>query len=198
LQGDPGIAGPTGATGAQGPQGPIGNTGPTGSQGVKGDPGIAGPAGPTGAQGPQGIAGATGPKGDTGATGPAGGFVSRATASATTASLAASATDSATTIPLDTTYRLLSIQTSRPARVRLYTTAAARTADAARNVGTDPVADAGVALEYVTADTAAHSLSPTVAAASMESTPVVNIPMAVTNNGTTGTVTVTMIWEAQE
>jgi hypothetical protein len=124
--------------------------------------------------------------------------VPRATASATTASLAAGATDSATAIALDTTYRLLSIQTSRPARVRLYATAAARTADAGRAVGTDPLADAGVAFEYVTTDTAVHSLSPTVAAASMESTPVVNIPMAVTNNGTTSTVTVTMIWEAQE
>jgi hypothetical protein len=200
----PGPTGPTGPAGAQGVQGPAGTTGatgatgPTGAQGPKGDTGTTGATGSTGATGPQGPTGPQGIQGATGATGPAGGFAPRATATATTASLANGATDSAGTISLGTTYRLLSIQTSRPARVRLYTTVAARTADLSRAVGTDPASDAGVALEYVTVDTAAHSLSPMVIAASMEAAPVSAIPMSVTNNGSVGTVNISLIWESAE
>lgn len=142
--------------------------------------------------GPAGAAGATGPPGTAGGTGP------RTTATATTSSLATGAVDSTTKITMQSTYRLLTIQTSKPARVRLYTTPAARTADASRALGTDPDAAAGVALEYVTADVITYSLSPTVSAANLESTPSDDIPMSVTNNGSTGTVTVTVTYEQVE
>jgi hypothetical protein len=119
----------------------------------------------------------------------------RATATQATSSLAAGATDSTTTIMLAKGYRLYSIQTSRPARVRLYETAAQKTADLARAVGTDPAGDAGVVLDYVTTDTAAHTLSPLVDGANLESSPSTAISMAVTNNDTsTGSVTVTLVW----
>jgi hypothetical protein len=66
-------------------------------------------------------------------------------------------------------------------------------------VGTDPTSDTGLMFEFVTADTATHTLSPLVDGASMESTPTASIPMTVTNNDTvTGTVTVTLTWERVE
>jgi hypothetical protein len=123
------------------------------------------------------------------------GFAARATAAQATSSLAAGATDSTTTITLAKAYRLYSIQTSRPARVRLYETAAQLTADLARAVGTDPAGDAGVVLEFVSTDTAVHTLSPLVDGANLEAVPSTAISMAVTNNDTvTGTVTVTLVW----
>lgn len=125
---------------------------------------------------------------------------SRATATATTSSLAAGASDSSTTITLAKGYVLYSIQTSRPARVRLYETAAAQTADASRAVGVDPVSTAGVVLDYVTpAGGTAYSLSPQVMGTNLESTPSTSISMTVTNNDTTtGTVTVTLVWVRTE
>ena len=54
-------------------------------------------------------------------------------------------------------------------------------------------------LEYLTrADALSVVLSPMVLGASMESTPSASIPVSVTNNGSAGTVTVTVIWEAAE
>lgn len=117
----------------------------------------------------------------------------RTTALATTSSLANGASESLTAT-LAKGYRLYSISTSRPARVRVYTTTAARTADAARTAAEDPAADAGVVLDYVTTDTSVHSLSPMVDGASLEASPSSSIPLSVTNNGTTGTVTVTLVW----
>jgi hypothetical protein len=144
---------------------------------------VPGPKGDPGATGP------TGPKGDPGAAGSA----VRTVTTATTTSLAPAATNSTTAITIAKTFTVLNIQTSRPARVRLYATAAARTADLSRPTGTDPASDAGVLLEYITTDTAVHGLSPMPDGASMEATPTANIPMTVTNNDTvTGTVTVTL------
>lgn len=129
----------------------------------------------------------------------AGGGASRATATATTVSLVPGASDGVTTITLAKSYRLFSIQTSRPARVRLYDTAAHLAADASRAVGTDPASTAGVMLEYVTADTAAKGLSPIVEGVNLEAAPSSSISMAVTNNdAATGTITVTLIWVAME
>lgn len=130
----------------------------------------------------------------------ASGFVpianTRATAIATTSSLAAGATDSSTTIALSKGYILYSIMTDRPARVRLYETAAALTADASRPRGVDPASNAGVVLDYVTpAASTVYPLSPVVTGFNNESTPSSSISMSVTNNDTaTGTVTVTLIW----
>lgn len=129
---------------------------------------------------------------------PGSGLALRLTAEATTSSLANGATDSTTTIPLAVGFFLYSIQTSRPARVRLYTTPTARTADLARSVAEDPEDDAGVILDYVTADTDAHSFGPLVPGASLEVPPSASIAMSVTNNGTTGTIDVTLVYLATE
>jgi hypothetical protein len=121
---------------------------------------------------------------------------SRATATATTSSLAAGATDSSTTITLGKGYLLYSIQASKPARVRLYTTAAARTADLNRAIGVDPSSSAGVVLDYyATGAGTTYSLSPIVSGTNLESSPSTTISMSVTNmDTTTGTVTVTLVW----
>lgn len=122
----------------------------------------------------------------------------RATASYTTASLANAASETGT-ITLAKTYRLLRITTDRAARVRLYTTAAKRTADAARAIGVDPTGDHGVVLDYVTtASVLAADLSPVPGGANLETSPSSSISLAITNQGTTGTVTVTFTFLADE
>lgn len=120
----------------------------------------------------------------------------RATATATTSSLAANASDSSQNITLGQGFTALSIRTTRPARVRLYSTAAARTADLSRAIGTDPASSAGVILDYVTiAANTTYSLSPLVTGANLEASPTDAISMTVTNlDSTTGTVTVTVVW----
>jgi hypothetical protein len=124
-----------------------------------------------------------------------GGLQARATVTATTASLARNATDSATNITLGKGYVLYSIQTSRKARVRLYLTAAARSADLPRQVKTDPASTAGVVLDYSTPGTAAYTLSPLVYGANTETVPSTTVSMAVTNTDTaTGTVAVTLVF----
>lgn len=166
-----------GGEGTVGPQGP---PGPAGADGADGAPGPAGPAGPAGADG---------------ATGPPGPLLTRATATATTPSLVVNANHTATSMPLAIGYRLYSIQTSRPARIRLYETAAQQAADINRTLGIDPDADAGVVLEFVTSNNVTRSLSPLVDGASLEAVPSSNIPMTVTNRDTVpGTVVVNLVW----
>lgn len=82
--------------------------------------------------------------------------------------------------------------------MRLYTTVDARTADLSRGIDEDPADDAGVVLDYVTADTDAHSLSPLVEGASLEDPASGDIAMTVTNNGTSGTVVVTLVYVRTE
>ena len=118
---------------------------------------------------------------------------SRSISTATTTSLAQGAIDSTTHITVAKSFTLFSVQTSRPARVRLYATVAARTADLARVVSTPPSVDAGVILDYVTTDTAVHFLNPVPFGASLEATPTASTPMSVTNNDpTSGSVVVTL------
>jgi hypothetical protein len=119
----------------------------------------------------------------------------RATAAYTTASLAAGATETGT-VTLTASYRLLRIVCSAAARVRLYTTAAKRTADAARPIGTDPTGDHGLMLEAVlTAGVLALDLSPTVDGFDGKATPDGAIPVAVTNTGASAAaITTTVTW----
>lgn len=119
----------------------------------------------------------------------------RTTSTATTASLVAGASSTSVPITLGKTYKLLAIQTSAAARVRLYTTSAAQTSDLGRAIGTDPTSSAGVVLDYVTTGTSAYSLSPLVDGTSLESTPTASIPMTVTNTGSSSAaITVTLTW----
>lgn len=117
---------------------------------------------------------------------------SRATKAGTTGSLADAAQAN-----LDITgfkgYALLKVQTDRAARVRIYTDAASRTADASRAEGTDPTADAGVIAEVITTGAATVLISPGAFGFNNESTPTTTIPCRITNkSGGTSTVVVTL------
>lgn len=118
----------------------------------------------------------------------------RASVSATTLPLGNNVADTTQVLALGRSFIGMAIQTSRPARVTLYETAAAMAADAARGASTKPANDAGVILDFVTTNTALHTLSPQPAGSNMETVPSINIPMRVTNlDSATGTVTVTLI-----
>jgi hypothetical protein len=54
------------------------------------------------------------------------------------------------TVTMAPGYRLLRVATSVPARVRLYTSTAQRTADAPRPAGQDPTGDHGLVMEFIT------------------------------------------------
>jgi hypothetical protein len=84
---------------------------------------------------------------------------------------------------------LVGLRTSAPARVRLYTSTAAASADSARAVTADPSTSAGLFLEYVTADATAVAIAPAVVGAPVGAG---STAATVTNQGST---TVDMIVE---
>ena len=91
-----------------------------------------------------------------------GGSQVRQTATITTASLALN-TSAVGTITLGKGYRLLTIDTSSPCRVRIYTNEGDRDADLSRQFGTDRPQGVGLMLEFVSiAGLLAADLSPTV------------------------------------
>lgn len=108
-----------------------------------------------------------------------------------TGSLASGATATGA-VSIAPEYRLLHITTTSPCRTRLYTSAAQRTADDARIIGTDPAGDHGVMLEYVsTLGLLSAALSPTVDGYTSDETD--QIPWSVTNTDSViQTVTVTL------
>ena len=90
-------------------------------------------------------------------------------------------------------YALLAITTDRAARVRLYVSAATRTADASRAEGVDPTSDAGLIAEVITTGSETVTISPGAYGFNLESTPTTTIPCRVTNkSGGTATVQVTL------
>lgn len=116
---------------------------------------------------------------------------SRSTASATTLELANGATG-----PINITgfksYALLKIQTSAAAWVRIYTSEAARIADASRLEGEDPLPGAGIIAEVITTGAETVVISPGVLGFNNETVPTTTIPCRVTNkSGSTATITVT-------
>ena len=73
--------------------------------------------------------------------------------------------------------------------MRLYTTGAARTADASRAEGVDPTSDAGVIAEVITTGAQTVTISPGALGFNLEGTPTTNSPTRVTNkSGGTSTV----------
>lgn len=120
------------------------------------------------------------------------GLQERGTVSGTSASVANDAS-----ADLDITghkgYALMSIQTDRAAWVRVYTDAAARTADASRTELTDPNPDDGVVAEVITTGAQTINIAPGVFGYNNESPITTNIPIAVKNkSGAASTVTVTL------
>jgi hypothetical protein len=77
---------------------------------------------------------------------------------------------------------ILGIQTDYAARVRLYATAAARTADLSRAIGAPPDEGLGLVCEVITtAEVLSVPLSPAAPFANLEDPPAATLPMTVTN-----------------
>ena len=118
----------------------------------------------------------------------------RTTAVYTTASLANGASETGT-LTMAKGYRLLHIQTSRAARVRFYVSSDQRTADLSRAAGYLPTGNHGLVAEFIT----------TASILDIDCCPVVdgfsangNIPINITNNGTSGTVELTATYAPTE
>lgn len=122
---------------------------------------------------------------------PGGGGLSRASASVTLSGVANGATATGT-ITLPKGCVLLSVQLSRAGWLRLYSSAAASTADAARARTTAPAQGAGVVADPILAAAGTLELEPTITAANRESPATTSYPLRFTNDGTTGDVTITL------
>ena len=124
---------------------------------------------------------------------------SRSTTAKTTASLAAGAQETGAVL-LAAGYRVYRVDTDRPARVRLYTTAAQRDADAGRALGTDPTGDHGLLLEVATTSSLLGlDMSPVVDGFDGKVTPDGQIPITIDNlDSSAGTVTATFTWIRSE
>lgn len=125
--------------------------------------------------------------------GSGGGFTpTRVTQAVTSASITDGSTDNIEFNNLGVSYALYGIQTDKAAMVRVYNSDAARTADAGRVQGADPVEGEGVITEFITS--AANTFVLTPAVFGWVATGANTIPVSVKNNsGSTGTVTVTLI-----
>jgi hypothetical protein len=118
-------------------------------------------------------------------------FTGRVVSQETTASLANNASGNISILGSQS-YGLYKVRCSHAAWVRIYTTEAARMADANRSQGTDPTPDAGVIAEVITnvADQAVN-IAPAVLGYLDNNRANNNIPVAVTNlSGTTRQITV--------
>lgn len=157
--------------------------GPIGPRGLKGDTGDQGERGEQGEPGEQGIPGTMAGV--------------RQTATLTTASLATNASENGT-VTLAKTFELLGLTLSQGARVRLYSTADARTADQSRDTATPPTPGAGVILDVALEDAASQTLNPHAHGASMETVPSAAIAYRVQNLGTEGPVSITFQYIPKE
>ena len=120
------------------------------------------------------------------------GLPTRSSATGTTASLAANATENMSLTGFKS-YMLLKIVTSEACWVRIYSSVAARTADAGRLINTDPTPSSGVIAEAVTTGADTVALTPGAYGFSNEAIPTTSIPIAITNKaGTTTAITVVL------
>ena len=120
------------------------------------------------------------------------GLTSRATADATASGLA-DGSPANLTITAAKTYALLKIQTSHAAWVSIYTSSAARTADASRLEVTDPQPGSGVIAEVITTDGAIQAITPGTIGWNDDGTPSTNVYVKVVNkSGSTQDLTVTL------
>lgn len=117
------------------------------------------------------------------------GLKSRTTHSASTASLLANGTANLNISVSFPGYILYSVKTTYPAWVRIYANTAARTADASRLMGADPIAGAGVIAEVITTNTDPQIITPAVYGFLTNTASPMSIPLAVTNlSGSTNIV----------
>jgi hypothetical protein len=119
-------------------------------------------------------------------------LAARNSTNATTASLANNAAGNIT-ITGWKSYMLLSIQTSVAAWVTVYTSSAARTADASRTITTDPTPGSGVIAEVITTSASTQIFSPAVFGFNDEESPSTDIQVKVVNrSGSTAAIIITM------
>jgi len=136
---------------------------------------------------------------DVDSTGGGSGLQSRTTAAQATPAGHADGTAEPLTIAAGKTYALHKIQTSAAAWVTVYTSQAARTADASRPETTDPLPGAGVVAEVITSDGATVALSPGIIGYNDEGTPAAEAYLKVVNkSGTAQPITVTLYFVALE
>ena len=117
------------------------------------------------------------------------------TTTVTSSSIADAATDSGVNITGFKSYALYSVTANKACWIRIYDSAASRTADIAANrtQGVDPAPNAGVIAEAVFTQSGTVKFTPGVFGFNDESTPTTNIPVAVTNNsGSTTTIDISL------
>jgi hypothetical protein len=121
----------------------------------------------------------------------------RTTAQVATDAIASGATDSTQVLSIGKACMMVKLETDFPAWVRIYSSLAAQSADAARTRSTDPIAGSGVLLEVITVTgTLAVGLSPGAMAYSLEASPGTTLHITVTNDDVSSraiTVTVTLV-----
>ena len=87
----------------------------------------------------------------------------------------------------------MSIQTSAAAWVTVYTSTAARTADASRTITSDPLPGSGVIAEVITGAATTQKITPGLLGFNDESTPVSDVYLKVENqSGSSAAITVTL------
>lgn len=120
------------------------------------------------------------------------GLGARTTASATTASIADGASANIQITGFKS-YMLMSIETSAGCWVTVYTSAAARTADASRLSYVDPLPGSGVIAEVFTTTAATQKITPSLLGYNDDATPANTIYLKVENqSGATAAITVTL------
>lgn len=180
---------------------------------IKELPELARPVGPDDTlliEGPEGtrrlpatsFKGDTGQKGDQGEKGEQGergesALGTRRTASITTGNLDTDQTATGA-IDLAPSFEALTVEVSRRARVRLYSTSAARDADLARLVTTPPQIGQGLILEVNHIGTLRQPLDPHAHGSNLEQSPTAAIPYALTNTGPAGPITLTITYLPRE
>ena len=208
IQGIQGLKGDQGAQGLQGIQGLKGDKGADGTNGVKGDQGyqgltgLTGPTGPKGDQGNQGLQGIQGEKGDQGERGVAGGdpggaLVVRETATFTTSEIGFNVTETGT-FSIAVSFQLLRVVLSSPARLRCYSTAAARDADAGRSVFTKPLAGIGLILDINCPNLLELNLDPHANGSNMDTPTTNTIYYSLTNLAESAAITATFTFLRME
>ncbi len=116
----------------------------------------------------------------------------RTTRSATTSSIANGASANIT-ITGFSAYALMSIQTSAAAWVTIYSSSAARTADASRVITDDPTPGSGVLAEVITTSAQTQVFSPGVFGYNDEVSPTTDVYVKVVNrSGSSAAITVTL------
>lgn len=124
---------------------------------------------------------------------------SRIAQAVTTVSLAPNASDPSQTLPFGSLTEILSISTDHPAWIKIYTSTAAQTADAARLKTVDPAPGNGVTCEVTTAAGLLSVPTPAALAYSLDANALHTVPVTITNlDSVARTITLTVVSLTQE